>query len=747
MNSIFKKSLSVLMVLAIALFGLSFVRVNADGVEYALYDGEVTEGDYIIYYSGKAMNTTTSSNRLQYVTVTPVAGKIANPDASIVWHIAQSGDYWTIYNADAKLYAASTGTKNQATTQSDVNDKALWTWTALTGLNAGTYEFVNKNNSGKVNANLRNNNTYGFACYSTSTGGPLSLYKLVENTGATGVTVTFKTGSATYLGGFTSTYEDDTAVEITMPGDEVFDTIPDGGFATLAGWGQDPNGSVEYAIGEVVEFTSSANIYPIFAGSAVTITQALEICAAVGNTNTTCSYNSTGIVKSINGTTVIITDNDFAGTEKTITCYGLTGADLLTVGKEITVTGKLVNYNNKTPEFVSGCTYVLTGNEYFLVSFVTNGGNDIPARFVLNESILVVADPVKADFIFDGWHINIGLNDPINLSATPITCTLTLYAKWRTNFDTVKSMFTATSVTAALKFSYVAHEVDATGDDDTLNRVFTERPATSTYGDWEGKTGASGAVYAGNSAGGNEAIQLRNSKNSGIVVTTSGGKAVKVAVTWNANTTNGRTLDVYGKNTAYSSATDLYNEENKGTKLGSIVYGTSTELVFEDGYNYIGVRASDGAMWLDEILVTWGEPKKTNYESFDDLELQFKYEFDFSSAATLVAESGLYIFAGDSFVYDNDNPVKELPDGKKIVLVNNTLKASYIGGLEIDDMVTFYDKTVTAVAYVKDAEGNYYFNTAKTCSLETMIEAYLSLLESTSLEYKLVTALEEEIYK
>ena len=74
-------------------------------------------------------------------------------------------------------------------------------------------------------------------------------------------------------------------------------------------------------------------------------------------------------------------------------------------------------------------------------------------------------------------------------------------------------------------------------------------------------------------------------------------------------------------------------------------------------------------------------------------------------------------------------------------------ETDFFSGLEIDDMVTFYDKTVTAVAYVTDAEGNYYFNTAKTCSLETMIEAYLSLLESTSLEYKLVTALEEEIYK
>ncbi len=53
------------------------------------------------------------------------------------------------------------------------DDKALWT---VTGTE--TYEFVNKYNSEKsINANLRNNGTYGFACYATGTGGALTLYK------------------------------------------------------------------------------------------------------------------------------------------------------------------------------------------------------------------------------------------------------------------------------------------------------------------------------------------------------------------------------------------------------------------------------------------------------------------------------------------------------------------------------------------------------------------------------------------
>ena len=41
--------------------------------------------------------------------------------------------------------------------------------------------FVNKKNAANgVNDNLRNNGTYGFACYASTTGGALSLYKKVE---------------------------------------------------------------------------------------------------------------------------------------------------------------------------------------------------------------------------------------------------------------------------------------------------------------------------------------------------------------------------------------------------------------------------------------------------------------------------------------------------------------------------------------------------------------------------------------
>ncbi len=141
---------------------------------------------------------------------------------------------------------------------------------------------------------------------------------------------------------------------------------------------------------------------------------------------------------------------------------------------------------------------------------------------------------------------------------------------------------------------------------DVLNRNFTGVTSGAGYSEWSGKTSNSDAVYAGNSAGGNDAIQLRsNNNNSGVVTTASGGKVTKIKVTWNSNTTSGRTITVYGKNTAYTAATDLYNSSTQGTSLGTIAYGSSTELTISGDYSFIGFRSASGALYLDEVQIEW----------------------------------------------------------------------------------------------------------------------------------------------
>lgn len=126
----------------------------------------------------------------------------------------------------------------------------------------------------------------------------------------------------------------------------------------------------------------------------------------------------------------------------------------------------------------------------------------------------------------------------------------------------------------------------------------------TSYSEWSGKTSNSDAVYAGQSAGGNSSIQLRATSPAGIISTTSGGKVKKVTVTWNSNT-SGRTLDIYGSNTAYTASSELYSSTTQGTKLGSISSNNNAPLNITGDYAYIGLRSNSGAMYIDKIEIDW----------------------------------------------------------------------------------------------------------------------------------------------
>lgn len=152
----------------------------------------------------------------------------------------------------------------------------------------------------------------------------------------------------------------------------------------------------------------------------------------------------------------------------------------------------------------------------------------------------------------------------------------------------------------------ITQAAPATGDEvvDVLTADLF-KATSSTYTDFSGVSVTSPAVYAGNSANDSGAIQLRSkNSNSGIVSTTSGGKVRKVTVEWKSNTTAGRTLDIYGSNEAYSSASELYNDV-KGEKVASIVYGESTTIDITGDYAYVGLRSNDGAMYLNKIEIVW----------------------------------------------------------------------------------------------------------------------------------------------
>ncbi|MBQ8143042.1 MAG: InlB B-repeat-containing protein [Bacilli bacterium] len=264
----------------------------------------------------------------------------------------------------------------------------------------------------------------------------------------------------------------------------------------------------------------------------------------------------------------------------------------------VNVTGVLIKYNT---------TYELTlttiaESETYTVTFDANGGTTVDSIDVL-EGDAIAAAPVTTRernggtaYDFDGWYTPEDVK--VAFPYTP-TGDITLKAKWTERALSSKEIVEDTDTASSLYYQY-----NSTSTSDTLNHGAIGVEGTN-YADWEDLSLTSDAVFSGNTAGGNEAIQLRTDKsNSGIVTTTSGGTATKVTVSWNTNTASGRSIDIYGSNTAYTAAADLYSTSTRGTKIGTIKNG-ETELTLTGNYAYIGIRSSSGALYLDSIDIQW----------------------------------------------------------------------------------------------------------------------------------------------
>lgn len=250
--------------------------------------------------------------------------------------------------------------------------------------------------------------------------------------------------------------------------------------------------------------------------------------------------------------------------------------------------------------------------------------------------------------------------------------------------------------------STLSYRYTKSGNIDTLTCASIANTG-SGYDDWEDRTGnVSNAVYAGITYAGNEtAIQFNNSANAGIVTTTSGGTAKNVSVVWGNSTANGRTLDVYGKNAAYTSAADLYDEEKCGTKIGSIVKGSSTSIDFS-GYEYIGVRPAVNAMYFESIQIQWGD---ASY-NYSKVALRFGGSIDPSLWGDLNEQStilsyGVMISSSASIAsrYQSNNGVLEEVEGKNYKQVVST------------DIRVYTTELATPSSHpVADANGDYGWN-------------------------------------
>ena len=146
-----------------------------------------------------------------------------------------------------------------------------------------------------------------------------------------------------------------------------------------------------------------------------------------------------------------------------------------------------------------------------------------------------------------------------------------------------------------------ARETSSTsGGLDTL--VASDLVATDTSYKDSIVTKSSGATYIAQSAKDNSGnIQMRSkNNNSGIVTSVSGGNVCKIKITVGSGSNE---INIYGKNSAYTAVTDLYNSANAGTMIKQI--SSTSTFTLTTTYPYIGIRSNNGAIYLKSIEITY----------------------------------------------------------------------------------------------------------------------------------------------
>ena len=381
-------------------------------------------------------------------------------------------------------------------------------------------------------------------------------------------------------------------------------------------------------------------------------------------------------------------------------------------------------------------TYISTAADKNTVTYHSNGGTEVASETVFaGETFTEPTAPTKPDdssykYTFDCWCTDEQLTTPYNFD-TASSGNLDLYAKYTQTEITAADYITNLNTKSQLSYDFSVNM-------DTLNKNLTGVPGTN-YTTATGKTSLTDAVYSFRCAGGNESIQLRSSDNSsGIVTTTSGGHAKRISVTWESHTVNGRTLNVYGSNTAYSAPADLYGD-NKGTLLGTIVKNTSTELLIDGDYKYIGLCSDDGAMYLAEVKIYWNSTDKM---TISDAKLHFgglveKSALEDSSVAA--SEVGVFVARTSKL---NGNAIKDVytdPTYSSLILSSSIAYADVqstnedgtatsgdyaIWQTSLSIPSTKFTEEITAVAWAKSSTGTYTFFTERSFSVVTLAEAY-----------------------
>lgn len=327
----------------------------------------------------------------------------------------------------------------------------------------------------------------------------------------------------------------------------------------------------------------------------------------------------------------------------------------------------------------------------YTVSFSVNGTIDQSNEYEENADVNVPSVENVNDMVFVGWVKN------ATVDATEVPAYETI-AK-ATEDVTYYAVFANVRAGGAGTFT------------DVMTQEWTGAQDNSYIG-WSDKSLVSGAVYKGRTAGSFSSIILRNNSSAtdeGIMTTTSGGFVKKVAVVWNSNQTPANsTLNVFGKNDQY---TDLKTTANKGTLLGSIVYGTSTELTISGDYKYIALASDSGTLYLTSISIDWAKESVDEYYNFTTQPLS-------NNTATITLNSACHDEKGRVYSTYSSNKAFRVPENLTVAEVGVENAALVVAEYATGDCVP-----ANTGVMVSAAEGGDY-------EVELVAEADATIAES-----------------
>lgn len=493
-------------------------------------------------------------------------------------------------------------------------------------------------------------------------------------------------------------------------------TVDANGKVTFVGMGTvSVTATADSVTSNAVEFT----VYPDNTNP-VTVATAIEVAKLAGTSNSAFEYTVVGTVanaeysEEYKNTTFDLTDETGS-----IKVFG--NAKSVQDDEKVQVCGKLVNYNSTTPEFVLSA--VCKG--YYTVTFTNETATYQTLTDVLEGSkINAPTAPEKDNHTFVGWLNGETLWDFDN---DVVTGNLTLAAKWQSNtLNAFVESVNAVQAYMSLAYKYTTTVTTASAND-VITVSDTSAASTTSVSYKDSTITKTNATYVANNAKSSKGgIQLRSrNSNSGIVMSvnnTNSGIA-SITVKWaSSDNTTSTTLDFYGSYTAYTAPTDLYNSSKQGTKLGSMTFDSANlEQTFEvddDEFLYIGLRSHNGALYLESITVTF--ISGASVSTYSDVDFRLKLGVD----ASLANIEGLSV--GESYTYGIE--VSTSDKTKDYTTLHTDGTVSYVV-VSLSDVLNNPERLTTVFTVRAYAEYNgerYYSSKVQQHSVASIVKAYQS---------------------